>query len=787
MGKIFMLSFANIKKSKGHAVSILLLFIIAAMLLNLGLLILVNFGGYFEDIIEELNSSDVYYLMPDNLYSSKIDEYINSNDNIETLQRESAIWVMGTIPYNGSFRDSVFLINNARGTRNISNWKFVGEHLPPDSMSIYVPYVMKVDGGYSLNDEFMMELKDITLNFTIKGFIEDVFFSSLDTVIMGVYLPNDTYETVLERLGDEHNATLIFANLREGNNDLEKGIRDIIREDNPHIAAYGNFNPNNFLSLELEHVKMSRSMMAGGISVMMIAFSTIITVVCLIVVRYRIVNSIEEDMTKIGSLKAVGYTSKQIILSIVTQFSIISLIGSVGGISLSYLATPVLSKVFAHQSGLRWEQGFDGVISAISLFVILSIVALVSLMASWHINKLNPIVALRGGIMTHSFRKNHMPLHKTKGSLPSVLAFKLMLQNMRQSIMISIIFMVVSFASAFAFVMFYNSTIDTTAFAEIPGVEQSHVIAMFNNSADSTSTVENIKNLENVKKAQFIDTTIVKYGNREIVSFVMDDFSEKVTNTVYDGRYPIHSNEIVVSGYLANSIDKRIGGSIVLEVGDRQAEFIITGLSQGAPRGELSIVSIQHQGILRLFPDFQQLDLHIYLDKNIESSEFRDKIENLYGYSFATTIDMYKEFQDGMGQFSSVLSMVGITILVITLFVVILVLYFVINSSVIRKKHELGLQKALGFTTFQLMKQLSLGLLPPIVMGVFIGSMLGMTQTNSIMTITQKTMGIMRANYIITPSWIIILGAIIVLVSYVFSMLITYRIRKITAYSLVNE
>lgn len=67
MRKIFKLSIANIRKTKGHSVSILLMFIIAAMLLNLGLLVFVNFGGYFEKVTKELKSSDVYYLMPETL------------------------------------------------------------------------------------------------------------------------------------------------------------------------------------------------------------------------------------------------------------------------------------------------------------------------------------------------------------------------------------------------------------------------------------------------------------------------------------------------------------------------------------------------------------------------------------------------------------------------------------------------------------------------------------------------------------------------------------------------
>lgn len=784
MRKIFKLSFANIRKTKAHTVSILLMFIIAAMLLNLGLLVFVNFRGYFEKVTKELNSSEVFYLMPEGIYKGRVEEYVKNNDNVEMLQRENPLWLSGTIPYNKDTRECVFLINEGDKSRNFSKWKFVGEHLAPDSMSIYIPYVMSIDGGYRLNDKLKVNFKDAVITFTIKGFTEDVFFSSLDTVVMGVYMPQDTYRYVVEKLGDKHNAALLFANLKVMNKDVENGIREIIREENPYI------DPNTtstFLSLDLDVVKLSRSLMASGVSVMMMAFALIIVAVCLIVVRFRIGNSIEEDMTRIGTLKAVGYTSRQIIASIVTQFSLIALIGSITGISLSYLGTPALSDVFAHQSGLKWVQGFDGIISSIALVVILLVVVIVSFMASRRINKLNPIVALRGGITTHSFRRNHVPLHRSKGSLPFVLAIKLMLQNMKQSVMIGVIFTVVSFASSFALIMFYNSVVDTKTFAETPGIELSNVIAVFKPGEDNTALAESVKNLEEVRKVQYIDTAMVKLGGDEVAAFVMEDFSGKETNTVYEGRYPLHSNEVVVSGHLAKNLNKSIGDSVTLKIDDRQDEYIITGYSQGSYMGGLSIISIRRDGILKLDPDFKQQNLQIYLNKGIKSEDFKVELEELFGNTIVKTVDMDKEFMQSMGLYTSVVSKVGVTIMVVTILVVILVLYFVINSSVIRKKQELGIQKALGFTTLQLMNQLSLGLLPPVIIGVLMGSLLGMTQTNGIMTLAQKAMGIMRANYIIAPQWIAVFGAAIVIASYAISMLITYRIRKISAYRLVSE
>ena len=304
---------------------------------------------------------------------------------------------------------------------------------------------------------------------------------------------------------------------------------------------------------------------------------------------------------------------------------------------------------------------------------------------------------------------------------------------------------------------------------------------------DSKSLMEDIKKLKDVRKAQFIDTTMVKTGSYQVAAYVMEEYSGKETNTVYEGRYPIHSNETAIAGYLAKELNKAIGDTITLQVNDKEYDYIITGFSQGSYRGDMSIVYLRRDGIIKIEPTFKQQNLQIYLQDGIKSEEFKTELEKLYGNSIVQTIDMDKEFIQAIGLYTSIVSKVGVTILVITILVVMLVLYFVINSSVIRKKHELGIQKALGFTTLQLRNQISLGLLPSVIIGVLLGSLLGATQTNSLMTMVQSAMGIMRANYMVPLLWIIVFGACIVLISYLISMFITYRIRKISAYCMVSE
>ena len=68
MKKLWMQALANIKKTKSVSATLICMFIIAAFLLNTGLLVIINYGSFFGEIKEELAATDAYYFLPETLY-----------------------------------------------------------------------------------------------------------------------------------------------------------------------------------------------------------------------------------------------------------------------------------------------------------------------------------------------------------------------------------------------------------------------------------------------------------------------------------------------------------------------------------------------------------------------------------------------------------------------------------------------------------------------------------------------------------------------------------------------
>ncbi len=792
--KLWMHAFANIRKTKSASTTLVIMFIIAALLLNAGLLVVINYGSFFNNLKDELKPSDVYFAMPDKIYTDEVKTYIDENKHVKQTQTNEGI-ILGTkILSKGEEKSFPIMFTNMDEKREINKWKFVGDHLPAEDMSVYVPDIFKAVSGYQLNDQIKLNYTDEdtkeekVLTFTVKGYTEDIYFSSTDTGYISFYLPEKTYQKVKGILNKpEYLTHLVFANLDDVKNVpvVASGIREIMNLNSASLVAA---DPSTMLLvIDLELIQLARCMMASMISAMMVMFSLIIVIVCLLVVRFRIVNSIEEDMMKIGSLKSIGYTSRQIILSVILQFSLIAGIGSLIGIALSYPVLPAISTVFEQQSGLKWEQGFDGAISGVALLIILVIIILVAYLASRRISKLNPIHALRGETTTHKHKRNHLQLEKAKSSLPVALAFKSILQSLKQNVMMMIILIAVTFCGIFGVIMYYNTTIDTKAFAEVPGMEICNAIAVLNPEMDQTETVKAIESMDNVRQVQYLDEVKVKVESSEVAAYVMDKYDHKETKLAYEGRYPKNKNEISLAGILAERLEKTVGDTVTVRYGEKEEQFKVVGLTNGSQMGGLN-TSILSKDYERLNSNFKHQSLYIYLDKGTDAAKFIVELENKFDQNMLlTALNFDKLMADGMASYQNVVAAMGMAMLVITILVVTLVLYFVISSSVIRKKRELGIQKAIGFTTYQLMKQLSISFTVPIIIGVVIGTLLGAFYTNPMISLSMKSMGVMKAGFIVDLSWVIAFGVSTIVFSYLLSLLITWRIRKISAYALVTE
>ena len=536
----------------------------------------------------------------------------------------------------------------------------------------------------------------------------------------------------------------------------------------------------------LEAARLSRTTIPSFISTFLTAFSLMILMVGIIVTRFRIISSIEEGMTNLGALKAIGYRNRQIITSVVLQFGLLAFVGSVLGMLLSYLVLPLFSTIFEPLLGLVWTPTIEFSVSLVAIIVLILVVVLFSFVAAKRIRKFHPLVALRGGLSTHSFKKNHVALGRARGPLVLLLAVKQLLQSKKQAIAISLIIAVLMLASVVGIANHYNVNVNLDGFLSLFGAEFPEVVMVVDNDEGGEVAVSRISERSEVDKILGSEFVMLFIDEVMINTTVVEEFSYLTGDSVIEGRLPQHDNEIVLGIPALRVMDKEVGEWVSIVIGEAEAEFLISGsyqtMNQGGLEGMIGV-----NGMINLRPDFVFSQFDVHLVEDVDEDGFIRAITEAEGDALTNIFSVQDQMDTLMEAMGGVFALVTIIILVVAVAVIILVLYMIIKTTIRRRSRELGIQKALGFTTIQLMHQISLGLMPSIILGTIVGAAGGYFGFNPLFIALMQGMGIIRADMIVPLGWVVLVSVAIIILAYSVSMLIAWRIRKISAYALVTE
>lgn len=495
-------------------------------------------------------------------------------------------------------------------------------------------------------------------------------------------------------------------------------------------------------------------------------------------------------MPNIGSQKAVGYRSVQIISAIVMQYGLITLAGDIVGNVLAGFLLPFIAKIFEPQIALVWNPGFDLNFMLISILSVLLAVMLIVFLTSRKINKLHPLVALRGGTSTHSFKKNRFPLDKTRGPFNFLLALKQIIQNKKQAVTVGMIVAALTMASVFGISLNYSmhggkNVFLHSMFDEVPF---SDAAFMLESGMDGEAFSERLLQYPEIRKVLAYQASGISLlvDDINILVHTTEDFSSLESQMLIEGYYPKHDNEIVLGSLVLKATDKKIGDTVTIRLNEVENDYIITGIVQSLNSdGFFGLFTLE--GVRAVSPDFMFTDFLVYMNEGADAKSVIEEIQEEEGDIFETVMNMQDQIGITFDKMSGMFAAVALGIMAVTVFVVVLTLYMVIKTTVLRRRRELGIQKAVGFTTLQLMNQIALNMTPIILLGVAIGAVAGYFGFNPLFKAMLSGVGVAKSNLPVPLDQIIIICILLIILAYAVSMLIAWRIKKISAYTMISD
>lgn len=289
-----------------------------------------------------------------------------------------------------------------------------------------------------------------------------------------------------------------------------------------------------------------------------------------------------------------------------------------------------------------------------------------------------------------------------------------------------------------------------------------------------------------MKSVLYYDSAKVIINQEEIRAFITDDYSKMDYSICYEGREPAHNNEIAIGNFIADSGKYKIGDSISVGYGSNKEDFMITGFMQSVNE-QGNCIELTTDGIMRLNDQFKKTELNIYLDDESDTEGYIKDMQTKYPNQILSFVDGVKTMEGAMQVFVNIASIMAIIIIIITILLIALILFILIKTVIHNNKMNLGILKAVGYTTRQLRLQTSWSLMPVVGIGVMIGAILSYLTMNNVIIILFRVLGVMKLGFLIPIPMVIITAIAMMIISFLIAFSLCGRIHKISAYELISE
>lgn len=789
----------NYRKQWFGFIVVMLFVLIASLMLSLAITIATESQGYYDAKAEEANLADGSFR-----FTQKLDntgwgdelklKLMTSDPLIDAYEIEERVTVdAGT---------SMIQLAPLREDDKISVPNIQVE-LKNVKHPIYLSMIYK-NQGMKIGQQYKLFSYGYERTFTVAGFYEnlDQPWNYHGYIKQGEFLEFKKDIAGLKELPPNYNGNkyglYYMVEAISNSPDFVSIYTDrVLNKYIPQLAALG-------LSINLSSFNASagrESMMTFSsiLSAALIAFAFLMIIISFIIMRFSIVAFIEDEIKPIGILKSLGYTNKELRLSLIAQYSIVIMVGTIIGILLSLVFTPLVSGLIANTIHVAWAAapGAGAIFAALMIPIALSLGILWLL--SRRIGRITPLDALRQGISTHTFKHNAMPLAKCDKCVNVTVSCKGILNQIKRYVSVGVVVCLISFLAVFATMLHYNLNVNNTAFVSLMGYEKSEIMLYDKLASDNEwISEEKLLAMPEVDKLSYSTHFIYNKVSRGELwmsgqGVFVKDFDMSTIDVLYKGKYPSGANEIIVSRQIAERLDLSIGDTMIVDLTNfdgKKAEMTVTGLCQNMQMSDVwyaSGAAIPTLWDTDSADDFTFDKCFVYLKDGADSSAFFAKLQSMvdpgYRHYIGYVADEVNRFVSQTVRDGAMALTIGMD--VIAALAVLMVLTLILRLKIIRERRGIAIMKAHGATTWNIIIQVTFGI--SVLVGLFalIGGLLGALLAGELLKLALMSYGIMTISLVIP--WGVVFGLIIGIAGFAFavSVAIASMTRRITPRSLI--
>lgn len=786
--KILLIARDNIKKQKGNTLILFLLIALAVLMLYVGTSVLSNMDKVIDQRNETVNGAD-YFLFTRSSESDRIQEILEKRKEAVFTEREKALFVSGAKYFKKHVREEDadqinFFFQSLNMERKLSIIQIIDEGKEWNENSIILPYYMKVGMGYNTGETLNITLKGKIHSFIIYGFTEDIMFATPANISAEKGIISE--EKFRELTKDWGNQGYIYRVKLKENMDSDEFLIKVDQVLKNEIPDYLN---TEHISLAYNQLKYGVSITANIFMAVLTVFAVLLIFIALIIVHFNIDNSIRMNMKNIGILQASGYTSRQLAAATIVEFLLLGAVSMTVGLLCAKAASDIIGGILSSSIGLCWEMNFDPLSCIVSIVITTILIFGAVFLASRRYKQIAPLDALRSGIYTHNFKKNYVRLDKTKLPLNTAIGIKHILGNQKKNISICLIVMLLTFIANVSVSLYQYLVLESDKMIQIIGLEVAD-IAVYLEAGEKQSIQKKLESIDGIEQIiEFAGEDMIAQNGTKEVSLYCDiyDSPEKLrVNNIVKGRYPEYDNEIMLSTIIAEKLGVTVGEVMYLEMNEDRKDYLVVGVSQGINHlGRIAMLTTE--GALRLNEKLIADNFHIYVKDSVSVSKMIDSLKESLADEEVTIYNSKKDIEVMIGSIIHIMKILCSVMGAVVAFVIALVLVLLVTTQLIREKRQLAIYKALGYTTRQLILQITMSYLPVFFIGTLLGCAVAFVGAAPSVVLSLTAFGIQKFNMDLSIYVMLSIIAVIIVWSELIIIVCSAKVRKITPYGMQQE
>ncbi len=792
MYRYWFLAKNNIRKQKGDMMTFFILTLIASALIFISASFLIRTGNVIDTTMKRINAADILVLISDDERAeAKLAEIIKGNDDLVGFESTKFLAANAKYRRKGekTWTEYSFAIASYEDERDHQKVSCKTSGLRGNRVIIPV----SLSSAYRIGDVMELKVDDNVYMLKVAGYNEDnIYCSPMNMGTYLIYTSEKLYNTIeFENPSKAAPCKFVKTDISKA---AKKSGRDgnfyadeLFNEFDEWYTQYCRQNPGYSLSkvsfLPADLMKTASLILPFVFIAIVLAFAVIVFVIVLVIIHFSVKNFIALNMKNTGIMEACGYTVRELVMILMFQLLLVSGLGCAAGLVLGAFLLEPAGVIILVTLGLSWNQPVDPVIM-ISVFCgICGVVAILTLFIGREYSKTTVLAALHGGNAATRGRRNLFSFEHSPFSVSVTLALKDTFGKFASKIGIIFIMAILTISTMFGFGMVDSYARNDESLLKMSGLFDCDAVAdgpetMLAN-IESMSSVDSVygdvwyafnytvgKRVSSITTRAFTDTSFIKGGS------------------ILEGGWPVGENDIMLATAAADTLGAGMGDKVTIKSSGKEETFRVCGLCQTMNNmGMMAYVTTA--GYERVAPLPSEYSYWISLKKGKTFDDLKEEFEDVYPDVELT--DYREAAKSTLGMISDGMKIGALFIASLTILIVVFVESLIVRARITQEWRNLGVSKALGFSSGQLIRQTMMSNMPSIIIGVTAGLLLSPQTGAKLMKSAFTIFGFRKAEFVVLPTSYILAAVLICGIAMATAAFLGRRIKALDPVRMITE